>query len=300
MAQSLELNIKTTSDVPQAMDKAKTATVSFGKQVEDIQRKFSTSFRDIFLSIAGPMAIFAAIQNTIISHFEKIKKAQEDANQAAIDGTNKAMAAEDVYYARKLDNLRKQRLAAEQANLQPIETARQFLLNDPRAQEVLGKRAFGTKSKMLGGGDPREVFADIYAKDPEIQKKIQALIAKDIAEDPMTKWEETQRKQKAAAERIKKEEEDAKVKAAKDSAKKDGTSAIPGSVSGNVIGVGANPVVTALQEQQVIAREQLAVLQVIASNGMQGPARDITASGATPSTPANASPSRAALLTKNK
>jgi hypothetical protein len=116
----------------------------------------------------------------------------------------------------------------------------------------------------------------------------------------MTKWEETQRKQKAAAERIKKEEEDAKVKAAKDSAKKDGTSAIPGSVSGNVIGVGANPVVTALQEQQVIAREQLAVLQVIASNGMQGPARDITASGATPSTPANASPSRAALLTKNK
>lgn len=299
MAQSLELNIKTTSDVPQAMDKAKTATVSFGKQVEDIQRKFSTSFRDIFLSIAGPMAIFAAIQNTIISHFEKIKKAQEDANQAAIDGTNKAMAAEDVYYARKLDNLRKQRLASEQANLQPIETARQFLLNDPRAQEVLGKRAFGTKSKMLGGGDPREVFADIYAKDPEIQKKIQALIAKDIAEDPMTKWEETQRKQKAAAERIRKEEEDAKIKAAKQLSK-DGLS-VPGSISGNVIGVGQNPVVTALQEQQVIARASLTQLEIIAAKfGYAATYKDVTASGATPQTPANASPSRAAIVTKNK
>jgi hypothetical protein len=39
MAQSLELNIKTTSDVPKAMDKAKAATVSFGKQVEDIQEE---------------------------------------------------------------------------------------------------------------------------------------------------------------------------------------------------------------------------------------------------------------------
>jgi hypothetical protein len=41
MAQSLELNIKTTSDVPQAMNKAKQATDGFGKQVQDIQKKFS-------------------------------------------------------------------------------------------------------------------------------------------------------------------------------------------------------------------------------------------------------------------
>jgi len=47
MAQDLTVNIKTTSDVPQAMDKAKSATVSFGKQVEDIQKKFSTAFKDI-------------------------------------------------------------------------------------------------------------------------------------------------------------------------------------------------------------------------------------------------------------
>ena len=57
MAQELTVNIKTTSDVPQAMDRAKSATVSFGKQVDDIQKKFSMAFKDVFLSVLGPMAL---------------------------------------------------------------------------------------------------------------------------------------------------------------------------------------------------------------------------------------------------
>jgi hypothetical protein len=73
------------------------------------------------------------------------------------------------------------------------------------------------------------------------------------------------------------------------------------SVSGNVIGVGANPVVTALQEQQAIAKASLTQLEIIAAQfGYAATYKDVTASGATPQTPANASPSRAALLTKNK
>ena len=71
MAQSLELNIKTTSDVPQAMDKAKTATVSFGRQVEDIQRKFSTAFKDIALGFVAPMVIFQNIISSIKDDIEK-------------------------------------------------------------------------------------------------------------------------------------------------------------------------------------------------------------------------------------
>ena len=50
MAQDLTVNIKTTSDVPQAMDKAKAATNSFSNQVEGIGKKFASSFKDIFLS----------------------------------------------------------------------------------------------------------------------------------------------------------------------------------------------------------------------------------------------------------
>jgi len=72
------------------------------------------------------------------------------------------------------------------------------------------------------------------------------------------------------------------------------------SFSGNVIGVGANPVVSALQEQQAIARDQLTCLQIIASKGTGPGSSDVTASGATPSTPANASPNRSPLVTKSK
>jgi len=72
------------------------------------------------------------------------------------------------------------------------------------------------------------------------------------------------------------------------------------SVSGNVIGVGANPVVTALQEQQAIARDQLACLQVIAAKGPGSGSADVTASGATPHTPANASQARSPLVNKTK
>lgn len=72
------------------------------------------------------------------------------------------------------------------------------------------------------------------------------------------------------------------------------------SVSGNVIGVGQNPVVTALQEQQAIAREQLACLQVIAAKGTSSPSGDVTASGAVPSTPANVAMNRSPIVTKNK
>jgi hypothetical protein len=73
------------------------------------------------------------------------------------------------------------------------------------------------------------------------------------------------------------------------------------SVSGNVIGVGSNPVVQALQEQQGIAREQLTQLQIIAAKfGYAATYMDVTASGATPSTPANSSTNRSSIVNKTK
>jgi hypothetical protein len=59
------------------------------------------------------------------------------------------------------------------------------------------------------------------------------------------------------------------------------------SVSGNVIGVGQNPVISAMQEQTEIAKQQLECLRVIATKGQPaGTAGDITNKGATPDTPA--------------
>ena len=104
----------------------------------------------------------------------------------------------------------------------------------------------------------------------------------------------------AAAEKAKVDAYNEKQRLEDEKKRKSDEAKLGQSVSGNVIGVGANPVVTALQEQQAIAREQLAYLQIIASQSTNTRSADVTASGATPSTPANASPSRAALVTKNK
>lgn len=78
MAQSLEVNIKTTSDVPQAMDKAKTATVSFSKQVEDIQKKFSTAFKDIALGFIAPMIILQSVISFVSASIAKAKQDAKD------------------------------------------------------------------------------------------------------------------------------------------------------------------------------------------------------------------------------
>jgi hypothetical protein len=90
MAQDLTVNIKTTSDVPQAMDKAKTATTGFGKQVEDIGKKFSTSFKDIFLGFAAPMVL---LQGAISMISSAMAKAKQDAK----DGLDLIAKGETVY-----------------------------------------------------------------------------------------------------------------------------------------------------------------------------------------------------------
>jgi hypothetical protein len=292
MSQSLEVNIKTTSDVPAAMDKAKTATVSFSKQVEDIQKKFSTAFKDIFLGFTAPMVLLQGALGLISKLIADNQKRHEDAAQAAIDGTNALMSAEDRYWARKTEREKKSKQTAEEAQTAREDVTQSFLENDPRGQAMLKELQLKSMSDPMGLG--RVAFN----KQKDIQDKVQAMISADAKEDPLTKWEETQRQQKIAAERIRKEEEESKVKAAKQTGK-DALSST-NAMSGGVIGVGANPVVIALQEQQAIQREQLAYLQIIASNKNAPATAEVTASGATPSTPANASPSRASLVTKNK
>ena len=149
MAQDLTVNIKTTSDVPQAMDRAKSATVSFGKQVEDVQKKFSTAFKDVFLSFLGPLALLGIAMNYIGKLIEENRKKREEANQAAIDGTNELMSAEDRYYARKRDNEKKDKENKEQAGLTREEITKAFLLMDPIGRGIMQIKGSG-ETKQAG------------------------------------------------------------------------------------------------------------------------------------------------------
>lgn len=130
MAQSLELNIKTTSDVPQAMDKAKSATVSFSKQVEDIQKKFSTAFKDIFLGFTAPMVLLQSAISYISAAMAEAKQNAKDGLDLISQGKTAFATAEEAkaaaFFKRKkeLDDERKLVEAGRE------EITRQILANE--------------------------------------------------------------------------------------------------------------------------------------------------------------------------
>ena len=236
MSQDLTVNIKTTSDVPQAMDRAKGATVSFSKQVEDVQKKFSMAFKDVFLSFLGPLALLGIAMNYIGKLIEENRKKQEDANQAAIDGTNALMSAEDNYYAKKRNNEKKGKEDAEQAKTQRAKTTFEFMSNDPRGYQIYQDYIAGKIG--VNRENPFERNRKFNAKnDPEVQAAIQALIAEDAKKNPLPTTE---------------------------AAKKDQNFKGPEGFS-NVIGVGPNPVMEAMNLQLEEAQKQTALLEKIAS-----------------------------------
>ena len=248
MAQSLELNIKTSSDVPQAMDKAKSATVSFGKQVEDIQKKFSTAFKDIFLSFLGPMALLGVALNYISKLIEDNQRKREEANQAAIDGTNELMSAEDRYWARKRDREKKTEEKVEQSKMTREEVTEEFLSKDPRGKQLW-------KDIQEGKNAIKPFTASWRAiKDPEVQAAVQALLAEDAKKNPQLGAPTGEKKDFKGPEGF-----------------------------GNVVGVGPNPVMEAMNAQLDEARKTNALLEKIAGDP-----------GAT--SWMNSTPSRAALL----
>ena len=229
MAQDLTVNIKTTSDVPQAMDRAKTATVGFGKQVEDIQKKFSMAFKDVFLSFLGPLALLGIAMNYIGKLIDENRKKHEDANQAAIAGTNELMSAEDKYYANKRNNEKKAKQTVEEAKTTREDVTESFLKTDPRGRKMLFE--FADEQRKLG---TNKIGPSEASEDKAMQERVQKLIAEDAKKNPQLG---------SALE-----------------AKKDTTFKTPEGFS-NVVGVGANPVMEAMAEQTEIARQQLAELQ---------------------------------------
>lgn len=242
MAQDLTVNIKTTSDVPEAMNKAKTAVTGFDKQLQDIRNKFGTSFKDIFLSALGPMALFASATALIGKLIADNQKKQEEANRAAIEGTNDLMSAEDRYYANKLNNEKKSQEKVEEAAAARARVTKDFLDNDPR-----GRQLFDMEFRERHFGHPfKKTKPGLIHDDPEVQAKVQAMIAEDARKNPG-----------AGINPDKKEES------------KSGNFKGPEGFS-NVVGVGPNPVMEAMNKQLEEQQKQTALLEQIANKGNGG------------------------------
>ena len=248
MAQSLELNIKTTSDVPQAMDKAKSATGSFGKQVEDIQKKFSTAFKDIFIGFVAPMIL---VQKAL----GLITDAIAEANRLAKEGV-------DI-------------IAKGDSNLATSQEAKM-------AQFLKAKDASEEEAKAVKAGR-REMTEKYLTETQEGRAILQAEREKRSDEDFVNPkiMADVPKFQQMALEAFLKSEEGKKFQPIFEDKKSANLKGPEG--FGNVIGVGANPVMEAMNSQLDEARKTNALLEKIAGDP-----------GAT--SWMNSTPSRAALL----
>lgn len=251
MAQDLTVNIKTTSDVPQAMDKSKTAVVSFSKQVEDIQKKFSTAFKDIFLGFTAPMVI---LQSAISLISSAIAQAKADA-QAGLD----LMAKGNTIYAteeeKKLANFIKAKMAREKEMAEvkggKREMTEQFL-KTPEGQALLAQRKAAEDELYGGRGGRRTRMSGVSASaynDPN-DPGLQAAALKAFLNSEEGKAYKPIFEDKADAQKA-------------------GTFKGPEGF-GTVVGVGANPVMEKMTRQNELLEQIRMILEEQSINNRNG------------------------------
>lgn len=237
MAQDLTVNIKTTSDVPQAMEKAKSATVSFSKQVEDIQKKFSTAFKDIFLGFTAPMVLLQGAISMITSAIEKAKKDAQDGLDLIAKGETVFASSEEKRMA-TLFKAKKQR--EEELNLIRAgkeELTRKFLTETEAGKNIVSKEMSGAVASQRPIPSVGELSKRADIQGEAVQRFLESPEGAEYA--------------KILAE------QEAK---AMQSEGKAGTFKGPEGF-GTVVGVGANPVLEKMTRQNEIMEEIKLILQ---------------------------------------
>ena len=248
MSQDLTVNIKTTSDVPQAMEKSKSAVVSFDKQVQDIQKKFSTAFKDIFLGFTAPMVL---LQGTISIISNAIAKAKQDAK----DGMDLIAKGETVFASSEQKRM---------ATLFKAKKQREEELNLIRAGKEEMTRQFLTETEAGKNIVTKEMSGAVASQRP-IPSVGQLAKRGDIQGEAVRRFLESPEGAEYAKILA---EQDAK---SEQSGGKAGTFKGPEGF-GSVIGVGANPVVEAMTKQTEVLEEIKTILQESRPNGGGVPA----------------------------
>ena len=229
MSQDLSVNIKTTSDVPQAMDRAKSATVSFGKQVEDIQKKFSTAFKDIFLGFTAPMILLQSAISYISAQMEQARRDAKEGLDLIAQGKTEFASSQEAktaaFFKRRKELEEEKRLVQEgRASLT------EQILTDPE----LGK-GFVPPQRIMQRLQSGESIKGV-SKDPELGR-----MAMDFLQ-------QTEKGRKILAE------------ATPTEAAKQANFKGPEGFS-NVVGVGPNPVMEAMNLQLEESQKQTSLLQ---------------------------------------
>lgn len=220
MSNSVKYSIDGDTNAEQVSGRVKASLTGLDKQMEGIGKKFGNSFKDIFLSFLGPMALLGAAMGFIGKLIADNQKKQEDATQAAIDGTNALMSAEDRYYENKRNNDKNAKETTEQAKYKRDEITSRFMQSDPRGKAIMQRET--AKLGLFDALDAKQLLP----LNKKIQHEVQALIAEDMKTNPIAM------------------------------AGKDTNFSGPQGFS-NVIGVGANPVLENMTRQTDIQQQIL-------------------------------------------
>lgn len=256
MSNIIKFSITGDTNAEQVTNRAKTAVSGFDKQVEGIQKKFSTAFKDIFLGFTAPMVI---LNNAISMISGAIEKAKQDAR----DGLE-LIAKGETIYASSEEKKAAAFFKAKKARDEEIESVR-------KGRAEIAREFLDTKEGSHIAG---KMAIQAGAIEPEAQQFFFA----SIATNPDF--------QKAALDAFLNSPEGKAYKPIFDGSGKGKDSTFKGPEGfGNVIGVGPNPVLEAMTQQTEVLQDIKTILQ-----------ESKPASGGVPAPFTQQSPSRAALL----
>jgi hypothetical protein len=281
MAQDLTVNIKTTSDVPQAMDKAKAATVSFGKQVEDIGRKFSMAFKDIAFAFVAPLVILNSAISAISSAIAKAKQDTQDILDFAAKGESKYADKGAGEMARAATGI-KQRDKEMAMGKEARKEAAQAYLDAGKEQGVFGDSEGNLALKQYldeGEGKGALEMTRRRIKHAAMFTGVTSVAGDEEMQDVLSRRAAMFNKgqaEPANAAAAAAAAQTAAQKASDDAAKAKGTTFKGPEGFSNVVGVGANPVIEAMTMQLEETRKQTALLEILANPGGGGVPIDFT------------------------
>lgn len=271
MAQDLTVNIKTTSDVPQAVDRAKEAITSLekrasgvkvttaggaveqtttkatsavGSQFDKIGKSFGNTISSVFLSFAGPLAIISGIIGFVSSSIAEAKQLATDGLNRIAEGKSKLNTAEET----KMANFFKAKDAREKEEKE-VKAGREemtlrFLQETEEGKKIMQEAyATGRATMITGEGDMskaadmQKIALDAFLKSPEGKRYAGMFDAEKATKENNFKGPE-------------------------------GFS--------NVVGVGANPVLQAMDEALIESKKQTVLLEDICTQAKKGSYDDFT------------------------
>jgi flagellar motor protein MotB len=278
MSNIIKFSINGDTNADQVTEKVKKSVSTLEKNMEGVQARFKNFGKDLFLSFAAPMVLLNSAMNMISSAIEKNRQKVEEAKALAEKGGNKYMREGTVTSAQEAARREQDAKDRENAKLGAVETARRQgegqgygNTSGKEAEAAMasyveeGKGFWNTAGRFLETASMGLGLSD-YAKNEDIQKILERRAAGRAANSPEAKAEA----EAASAAAAQKAAAEAQIATKKQVDSMETTFKGPEGF-GNVIGVGANPVLEAMNSQLEEQRTQSALLrQLVDANLVRG------------------------------